>query len=168
MEPNKTTITLIAGIQKKDSGIGFKNKLLFMIEADLQRFKSLTTGHPIIMGRKTFESIGRTLPNRTNIVVTRQQLTIEGTIVCSSLEEAIEKAKEIDKGIFIIGGAEIYELSLPFVDRLELTLIEGDIQADTFFPDYSEFTKVINQEKYIDKKSGLSYEWVTLERPSLQ
>lgn len=157
-------ISLIAAIQRKDLGIGFQNELLFRISDDLKRFKTLTSGHPIIMGRKTFDSIGKPLPNRTNIVVTRQDLAQEGVIFVKSVEEAIEKAKAIDETIFIIGGAEIYALSLSFADTLELTFVDGDVPADTFFPDYKEFSNVVSSEKRLEEKNGLSYEWVTLSR----
>jgi dihydrofolate reductase len=158
-------ISLIAAIQQKDRGIGFKNELLFRISDDLKRFKALTSGHPIIMGRKTFESIGgKPLPNRTNIVVTRQDLNQEEVVFCHSLEEAIENAKSLDENIFIIGGAEIYNLALLFADRLELTLVDGDVPADTFFPEYSEFSNTVYQEERLDEKTGLRYWWTTLSK----
>ncbi len=158
-------ISLIAAIQKKDRGIGLKNELLFRISDDLKRFKALTSGHPIIMGRKTFESIGkRPLPNRTNIVITRQELSQEGVVFVHSLEEAIVKAKETDENIFIIGGAEIYTQALPFTNRLELTIVDSDVLADTFFPEYGEFSKVIQKENRSDEQSGLQYEWLTIEK----
>lgn len=155
-------ISLIAAIQKKDRGIGFNNELLFRISDDLKRFKTLTSGHPIIMGRKTFESIGKPLPNRTNIVVTRQERKQEGVVFVSSIEDALEKAKAIDGSIFIIGGAEIYKQVLPFADRLELTVVESNVPATVFFPEYDEFSNIISSEKHVDEKTGLSYEWVTL------
>ena len=158
-------ISQVAAIQQKDRGIGFKNELLFRISDDLKRFKALTSGHPIIMGRKTFDSIGKKpLPHRTNIVITRQNLEQEGVIFVHSLEEAIEKAKEIDENIFIIGGAEIYIQALSITDRLELTIVESDVPADTFFPEYKEFSKVVSKEKFYDEKTELHYEIVTLER----
>lgn len=158
-------ISIIVAIQSKDRGIGSKNGLLFRISDDLKRFKALTTGHPIIMGRKTFESIGRALPHRTNIVVSRDtSLKIDDVIFCSSVEEALAKAKEIDEQIFVIGGGEIYKQTLPFTDRIEMTLVESNASADTFFPDYSDFSKVISQEKHIDEKTGLKYSWITLSR----
>ena len=158
-------ISLIAAIQKKDHGIGLGNELLFRISDDLKRFKALTSGHPIIMGRKTFDSIGgKPLPNRTNIVITRQELSQEGVVFVHSLEEAIEKAKVVGENIFVIGGAEIYKQALPFADRLELTIVDSDVPSDTFFPEYSEFSNIAQKENRSDEKSGLLYEWVTLER----
>nr|AIA19075.1 Dihydrofolate reductase [uncultured bacterium] len=142
-------ISMIAAIQKKDRGIGNDNKLLFAIKEDLQRFKALTTGHPIVMGRKTFESIGRPLPNRTNIVITRNtDFVAEGCVVVSSLDEAIGKAKEVEQiEIFIIGGGEIYKQALPFTDRLYITEVEGEEEATVFFPEYTEFSKIISEGK---------------------
>lgn len=157
-------ISLIAAIQKKDRGIGFKNELLYRISDDLKRFKELTSGHPIIMGRKTYESIGKALPNRTNIVVTRQKLSKDGVIFVKSFEEALHKAKEIDENIFVIGGAEIYKLALPYADRLELTIVDGNKEADTFFPEYSEFKNVISLEEKMDERTGMEYVWETLRK----
>lgn len=165
-------ISLIAAIQQKDSGIGFRNELLFRISDDLKRFKALTSGHPIIMGRKTFDSIGgKPLPNRTNIVITRQQLSQDGVIFCNSLEQALEQVELVEKekseevSVYIIGGAEIYQQALPFADQLDLTIVDSDVVADVFFPDYSNiFTKAISEEKRVDKKTGLKYSWVTLSK----
>ncbi len=160
-------ISIIASIQKKDRGLGYQNDLLVKVSGDLKRVKALTTGHPIIMGRKTFESIGRPLPNRTNIVITRStDYQPEGIVVVHSLDEALEKAKEIDsEEIFIFGGGEIFKAALPCTDRLYLTLLESDQPADTFFPEYEkEFTKEIERESHTDPNSGIEYEFVTLER----
>jgi len=149
--------------------IGNQGKLLWHIPEDLKRFKRLTMGHPVIMGRKTFESIlgylGTPLPDRTNIVITRNPAYAqEGVIVVSSLEEAFEKARSLDtQEIHIGGGSEIYAQALPFVDKLYLTLVDSEPEADTFFPDYSEFTTVV--EKEAREHDGLKYEWLTLERP---
>ncbi|MBX4198136.1 dihydrofolate reductase [Candidatus Parcubacteria bacterium] len=148
----KPKISIIAGIQKKDRGIGKDNQLLWKISDDLKRFKALTSGHVIISGRKNFESIGRPLPNRTNIIITRNpEYKAEGCIIVVSLEEALAKAKELEKEeIFIMGGGEIYKQALPFTDKLYLTIIDGEKPADIFFPDYSEFTKEIFREEYLD------------------
>lgn len=158
-------ISLIAAIQKKDRGIGLGNELLFRISDDLKRFKALTSGHPIIMGRKTFDSIGgKPLPNRINIVVTRQELSQDGIVFTHSLEEAIEKAKAVDENIFVIGGAEIYKQALPFADKLELTIVDSDLPADTFFPEYRDFLNIVSSEKYHDNKSSLHYTIQTLTK----
>ncbi len=145
-------------------GIGKKNKLMWHIPGELPRFKRITTGHPVIMGRKTYESIGRPLPNRTNIVITRDtNYKAEECLVVESIEKAIEIAKEKDQNeIFIIGGGEIYRQALPMVDKLYITLVKGDFSADTFFPKYPEFKKVISEEGNEDGE--YKYKFVELER----
>ncbi len=159
-------ISLIAAMSKEKRALGFQNKLLFRISDDLKRFKNLTSGHPIIMGRKTFESIGRPLPNRTNIIVTRNaDFKAEGCIVTTSLEEAIKKAGEIDNEIFVIGGGEIYKQALPITDKLYLTIVESDAEGDVFFPDWREsFTKETFCEERVDEPTGLKYTWLNLEK----
>ncbi len=144
------TISIIAGIQKRDWAIGKDNELLWRIPDDLKRFKALTTGHVLITGRKNYESIGRPLPNRTTIITTRNKdFKAEGCIVVSSLEEAFNKAKEIEKEeVFIMGGGEIYNQALPYANKLYLTIIDGEKEGDIFFPDYSEFTKMVFKEEH--------------------
>lgn len=150
--------------------IGHGNKLLWNIPADLKRFKQLTMGHPVIMGRKTFESIlahlGTPLPGRTNIVLTRDtSYAPQGALVVHSLEDALALASKQSgaEEIHIGGGAELYAQALPFVTRLYLTLIDAEKEADTFFPPYEqEFTKVLSDEPY--EFNGLKYRFVTLER----
>jgi dihydrofolate reductase len=150
--------------------LGKDNQLLWNIPDDLKRFKRLTLGHPIIMGRKTFESIlstlGKPLPGRTNIVVTRDTAwRHEGAIAASSIEDAVEKANAAPGGeeIFIGGGGEIYRQALPLVDTLHLTLIEDDKEGDSYFPEYEkEFTKVVSEE--VREHEGLKYRWLDLER----
>lgn len=161
---NNPKISIVAAISEKRRALGSKNGLLWKIEGDLPRFKALTTGHPIIMGRKTYESIGRPLPNRTNIVITRNpDFKPEGVLVVSSLEEALGVAKEKDSSeIFVIGGGEIYKQALPFVDRLYLTIVYDEPEADTFFPDYSPFKKEIKKEDHLDSNPPFSY--VILEK----
>lgn len=156
-------ISIIAAIGKNRE-LGKDNKLLWHIPDDLPRFKKLTTGHPIVMGRKTFESIGRPLPNRTNIVVTRDSsYDVEGVVVVHSIEKAIEEAKKKDKEeIFVIGGGQIYEQALPFADRLYLTIVDAQAEADTYFPDYSEFKKIVSEE--YKEENGLKFKYVTLEK----
>jgi len=154
----------------KNRELGFRNKLLWHIPDDLKRFKRLTMGHPIIMGRKTFESIagyvGGPLPGRTNIVITRDpSWNHEGVIVVRSIEEGIEKAKELDaEEIHIGGGAEVYRQALPYIDKLYLTLIAAEAKADAFFPPYEhEFTKKVFEEAH--EWNGVKYTWVDVERP---
>ena len=179
-------ISIFVAIDDK-RGIGKDNDLLFKIPEDFRRMKELTTGHPIIMGRRTFESIGRVLPNRTNIVITRDSsFKFEGIVVVHSLEEGLEKArnvilseakdlnKEIDSSakpqndisaeIFIFGGGQIFKEAIEkgLVDRLYLTVVEGDYSADVFFPDYSMFTKVVSEEAR--EADGYKYKFLVLER----
>ena len=159
----------------KNRELGKEGKLLWHIPDDLKRFKELTLGHPIVMGRKTFESIvgylGKPLPGRTNIVVTRHPDDMmeivspsSDIVVVSSLEEGIEKAKTLDdKEIHIGGGAQIYEQALPYIDKLYLTLVEDEKEANSFFPPYEkEFTKKVFEEAR--EWNGLKYSWVDLER----
>lgn len=162
-------ISAIAALSN-DRSIGLDNQLLWNIPADLKRFKEITDGHPVIMGRKTWESIPekfRPLPNRTNIIVTRQNdFQTLGTLVAHSIEDAFKKAEEIDREeIFVIGGQQIYEQALPKIQKLYLTLVDSDKKGDTFFPDYSEFSKeTFREEKDHD---GLTYTWINLERPTV-
>lgn len=150
--------------------IGKDNQLLWHIPDDLKRFKALTLGHPVIMGRKTFESIlaviGKPLPGRTNIVVTRQHgYAVPGATVAHSLIEAIGIAEGAPGGeeIFIGGGGELYKEALPFVSKLYLTLIDDEKEGDSYFPPYEEiFTKKIFEEPR--EWDGLTYRWIDLER----
>jgi dihydrofolate reductase len=166
MKTLRICIVVAIGRDKKlNRVLGKDNNLLWRIPDDLKRFRALTTGHPLIFGRKTFESIGKPLPNRTNIVVTRDpDWQFPGVIVAHSLEEAIGKAKEIEgEEIHIGGGAQLYEQALPFVDKLYLTLIDDEKEGDTFFPPYEDqFTKKVFEEAH--EWNGIKYRWVDLER----
>ncbi|MFZ2886284.1 MAG: dihydrofolate reductase [Minisyncoccia bacterium] len=158
-------ISMIAAIGKNRE-LGKGNDLLWKIPVDLKRFRETTKGHPIIMGRKTFESIGKPLPNRTNIVITRDgKWAAEGAFPVISMEEAIELAK-IKPGndeIFVIGGGQIYDLGLRYADKLYLTLIEDAKEADSFFPEYEH---VFKQKKFIGDGdfNGVKYTWMDFER----
>ncbi len=163
----KAKVCIVVAVSAFDRAVGKDGKLLWHIPEDLKRFKRLTMGHPVIMGRKTFDSIvsyiGGPLPGRTNIVVTRSNLCIDGVLVCHSLEEAFTAAHAIDtEEVHIGGGSDIYAQVLPYVDRLYLTVIHETKEADTFFPDYSEFTKEIEREEHRDHNPP--YTWLTLER----
>lgn len=153
-------IVLVAAIAENNA-IGKDNQLLWHLPEDLKRFKKITSGHIVVMGRKTFDSIGRPLPNRKNIVVTRNsEWTADGVEVCQSLDEAIELCgNEI---CMILGGAQIYEQSISIADRLEITHVHASFEGDTFFPaiDNSIFETVEN-EKGRDSKSGLEYTFST-------
>ena len=169
MQNGKPVVAAVVAIGRNRE-LGYEGKLLWHIPDDLKRFKELTLGHPIIMGRKTFESIlgytqGKLLSGRTNIVVTRDPTwKYEGVIVVASLEEGIERAKQLDmKEIHIGGGAEIYRQALPVIDKLYLTIIDDSKEADTYFPEYEkEFTKKTFEESR--EWNGLKYKWVDLER----
>lgn len=150
-----------------ERGIGKANGLLWHIPAELKHFKELTTGHPIVMGRKTYESIGRPLPDRTNIVITRQAgFKAEGCLVVPSLEDALTAARSSagSDETFIIGGAQIYEQALPQTKRLYVTEVAGKHQADTFFPDIDDQFEEISREP--QENDGYRYAFLTLERHS--
>lgn len=158
-------IVVVVAMSRVDRGLGNQNKLLWHIPDDLKRFKQLTTGHPVIMGRKTFESIvsilGKPLPNRINIVVTRDgQYTHGGAVVAHSLAGAIAAAKrERPLEIHIGGGAELYRQALPLVSRLQVTWIDDKQTADTFFPPFEEEFEI---EKTHEPRehNGLRYQWI--------
>lgn len=140
-------ISLIAAIDEK-RGIGKNGKLPWYIPEDLKHFKELTSNHTVIMGRKTFESIRKPLPDRKNIIITRNfqypisNIQYPDLIFVNSLEEALRQAQgKLGSEVFIIGGGQIFNEAISIADKLYLTLVEGDYNADTFFPDYSEFTK---------------------------
>lgn len=122
----------------ENRALGKDNQLVWHLPNDFKRFKSLTTGHYIIMGRKTFESFPKPLPNRTHVIITRQKgYEAEGCIVVNSIEKAIEICPKNEES-FIIGGGEIYNLSLPFADKIELTVVHHTFEADAFFPEINK------------------------------
>jgi len=162
----KAQISLIAAIGQNRE-LGKHGALLWRIPEDLRRFRDITTGHPIIMGRKTFESIGKPLPGRKNIVVTRDTAyTREGITRAHSLEEAVGEAARSEGAdeIFVIGGGELYAQAMGLSSRLYLTLIEAtDPDADAYFPEYQDsFTKVMREERC--ESGGLKYRWIMLEK----
>lgn len=162
---NKPTISIIAAIGKNRE-LGKDNKLLWHIPADLKRFQKITLSHPVIMGRKTFESIGKALPGRINIIITEnKKFKVEDCIVCHSLGDAVKIASKKDKKeIFIIGGGQIYNQAINLADKLYLTIVQGNFDADTFFPDYSRFNKVIRREE--GKYKQYRYTFLELEKLS--
>lgn len=191
----KVRISAIVAIDQK-RGMGKEGGIPWHIPGEQKRFKEITTPHPMIMGRKTFISIGRVLPGRPNIVISRQtSVDNQDIILVSSLQEALEKAKgleelriknqksqkedvilnevkdldssvspqnDMENEVFIIGGGEIFKESIQYLDRLYLTIIEKDFDCDTFFPDYSNFTKVIEKEEHTYE--DFSYTFLTLDR----
>jgi dihydrofolate reductase len=127
-------IVMIAAVAENNA-LGKDNELVWHLPNDFKRFKELTSGHYIIMGRKTFESFPKPLPNRTHVVITRQQnYQPEGCIVVNSIENAIQACPE-NEVIYIIGGGEIYSQALAFSDKIEITKVHGDFEADAFFPE---------------------------------
>ena len=141
--------------------IGKDNKLIWRQSADLKRFKELTTGKTVVMGRKTYDSIGRPLPNRRNIVITRQNIEIPGCEVVHSLEEAIS----LDKEIFILGGGEIYQKSIILANRIFLTKIHAEVEGDTYFPSIgSEWTIESEDFNSKDEKNQHDYSFINLIR----
>jgi dihydrofolate reductase len=158
---NTPRISIIAGIGKNRE-LGAENKLLWNIPEDMQWFREKTNGHPVIMGRKTHESIGRILPNRPNIVITRDKAyQSQGAIISTSLEDAIGKAKTFDTTeIFIIGGANVYAQAIDIADTLYLTVVDAEFNADTFFPEYTHRFKTIVSER---KSKDDTYSYTFLE-----
>jgi dihydrofolate reductase len=140
-------ISIIVAVGK-NRAIGRNNQLLWDIPEDMQHFRKVTSGHTVIMGDRTFQSIGRPLPNRKNIVVTLDKnFKAVGCEVRNSLEEVLGEYKNSEEEVFVIGGGIIYKLSLPFADKLYLTVVDDAPEdADTFFPDYSEFKNIIEEE----------------------
>ncbi|WP_421918013.1 dihydrofolate reductase [Marinifilum sp.] len=150
----------------RNNVIGKNNQLIWRLSADLKRFKALTTGHTIIMGRKTFDSIGKPLPNRTSVIITRQKdYQQEGCIVVHSLEEALETVKDQEK-VFIIGGGTIYEQSIDKADELYLTLVHREFFGDTFFPKIklTEWESVAREDCLPDEKNEYPYSFIDYKR----
>ncbi|MDI9878091.1 dihydrofolate reductase [Flectobacillus longus] len=150
--------------------IGKDNQLIWHLPEDLKMFKRLTTGHVIIMGRKTFESIGKPLPNRTSIIISRNtDYHVEGCITVGSLGEAVAKAKEIgNEEAFIIGGAQIYALALDMADTVYLTQVHHEFEGDAFFPELDTNIWAETERKSFspDEKHAYAFDFVTLEKRS--
>jgi len=141
--------------------IGKDNKLLWRQSADLKRFKELTTGKTVVMGRKTYDSIGKPLPNRRNIVITRQQIEITGCKVVHSLEEALK----LDSEIFILGGGEIYKKSIILADKIFFTRILTEIEGDTYFPQLGDEWIEESKEEFLkDEKNQFDYQFINYVR----
>src|SRR5579863_5351424 len=157
-------VSIIVAIGENNA-IGKNNQLLWHMPADLKHFKTKTSGHTIIMGRKTFDSVGKPLPNRRNIVVTRQDIKIEGCEVVKSIYDAIALCKGEDE-VFIGGGAEIYRQAMDKTDRIYLTIIHKVFDADTFFPeiDFTKWVETSHKDHQPDEKNKLPYSFITLER----
>lgn len=158
-------ITIIAAAGKHNE-LGKDNDLVWHLPDDFKRFKKLTTGHYIIMGRKTFESFPKPLPNRTHVVITRnKEYQKEGAVVVHTLEDALKLAKDDDQP-FIIGGGEIYELGMEVADKIELTRVHGKFDADTFFPEINDINwKLVAKEVHPkDVKHAYAFTYETYMR----
>ncbi|PWK20995.1 dihydrofolate reductase [Xanthomarina spongicola] len=162
----KSEITLIVAAGENDA-IGKDNQLIWHLSDDLKRFKELTNGHHIIMGRKTFESFPKPLPNRTHVVITRQDnyKVPSGVIVVNNLEDAFDASKS-DKQPFVIGGGEIYKQAMPFADKIELTRVHENFDADTFFPkiDLNIWKETNNSFHAKDEKHQYNFSFITYSR----
>lgn len=165
-------ISIIAAVAQ-NRVIGKGDRIPWHIREDLIRFKTLTLGKTVIMGRGTFDSLlgyykrsGRPIPQRNHIIVTRDlsySVNVPDCFVVSSIDNAISKAKEIEQAeVFISGGAQIFEQTIDKADRLYLTVVKGNFEGDTYFPDYSQFSKVIEKEE--KESEGHTYTFMTLEK----
>lgn len=158
-------VTIIAAIAKNNA-LGKNNQLIWHLPADLKRFKQVTSGHHVIMGRKTFESLGKPLPNRTTIIITRNKnFTAKGCIVVNSLTEALVEANK-DSNPFILGGAQIYAQAMEVADILDLTFIHHEFEADAYFPkiDKSSWKETSRIDFTADDKNKYDYSFVSYKR----
>ncbi|WP_165732159.1 dihydrofolate reductase [Polaribacter sp. 20A6] len=163
-------ITIIAAIAKNNA-LGKDNDLIWHLPADLKRFKKVTTGHHILMGRNTFESIGKPLPNRTTIIITRNKNYFkEGCLIANSIEEAIEMVENKDD-VFIIGGAQIYKESIEkdLVDRLDITQVHHEFEADVFFPeiDLKTWKETAREDLEADEKNKFDFSFVRYSKKTI-
>lgn len=157
-------ISLIAAMDK-NRVIGKDNSLPWKLPADMKRFRQITSGKPVIMGRKTFESIGKPLPNRKNIILTRDKgYKVDGCFTASSVDEALGCAENPGE-VMVIGGEQVFRLFIPIANRLYLTFIDEEFEGDSYFPEFDEKEwKIVKKEDYVDEESGYRYSFVDLER----
>ncbi len=157
---------VIVVAMSENRAIGKDNQLLWQMPADLQHFKKITMGKPILMGRKTYQSIGRPLPGRTNVIVTRDEnFKADGCVVVHSIEAAL-MAVEDQEEICVIGGAELFQQMLPLVEKIYLTIVHHEFAADTFFPEinvaeWKEIEKVTHEA---DEKNKYAYDFLVLQK----
>lgn len=149
----------------QNNAIGKNNQLLWHLPNDLKHFKDITSGHTIIMGRKTFDSVGKPLPKRRNIIITRQDISIEGAEVVHTIDEALALCHG-EEEVFIGGGAEIYKMAMPKTDRIYLTIVHQNFDADAYFPeiDQNEWKETEREDHAADEKNAIPYSFITLER----
>ncbi len=151
-------ITLIAAAAENNA-LGKDNQLIWHLPDDFKRFKQITTDHYIIMGRKTFESFPKPLPNRTHVIITRQKdYTVEDCIVVNSIEEAIAISPK-EEDVFIIGGAEIYNQSIDFADKIELTRVHANFEADAYFPEINANKWKVDFEEFHPKDEKHNFDF---------
>ncbi len=163
------TISIIVAISENNV-IGKNNDLIWHISEDLKRFKKLTSGHSIIMGRKTYESLPfKPLPKRKNIILSFKDIKFEGAYVVNNLEDAIKLCEGEDE-IFICGGAEIYKRFIPLVDKLYITKVHKKFEGDTFFPkiNYNEWKLIERSKRLYDKNSDLDYTFLDYTKNELE
>ena len=158
-------ITIVVAISS-NYAIGKNNQLLWHLPNDLKHFKDITAGGTVIMGRKTYDSVGRPLPKRRNIIITRQTIEIAGCEVVNSLDAAIALCED-EAEIFIVGGAEIYRQAMHICNRIYLTIVHHSFDADTFFPeiDYKDWKETTREDHETDEKHAFNYSFITLEKP---
>jgi dihydrofolate reductase len=159
-------ILSIVVAMSENNAIGKDNKLLWHLPADLKHFKEITSGHTILMGRKTYDSIGKPLPNRRNIVITRNaDLKLEGVEIYHDLEEALSQCRN-EAEVFLIGGAEIYRQALKYTDKIYLTRVHETYEADTFFPELEPEKWMETQVEHHqpEAKNPVAYTFSTLQR----
>jgi len=157
-------VSIVVAISENHA-IGKNNQLLWHLPKDLKHFKEITSGGTVIMGRKTYDSVGKPLPNRRNIIITRQQIEIAGCEVVNSLQAALDLCRD-HKEVFIVGGAEIYKQAMPLTDRIYLTIVHENFEADTYFPEISKeiWKETERADHEADEKNPLSFSFITLER----
>lgn len=158
----KPKISIIAAVGRNRE-LGKDNKLLWRISEDLKHFKKITENHAVIMGQKTYDSIGKPLPNRLNVVLSKvTALEIPGVAICNNIEDAIAIAADYSDEIFVIGGGSVYAQFIDKTQKLYLTFIDAEAPADTFFPEYDKF-KITKKSKWFEE-NNLKYQFVDLEK----
>jgi dihydrofolate reductase len=157
-------VTIVVAISENHV-IGKDNQLLWYLPRDLKHFKEITTGHTVIMGRKTYDSVGKPLPNRRNIIITRQAIAIVGCEVVNSIEAALILCAG-EEEVFIVGGAEIYRQSLHLTDRIYLTIVHKEFEGDSFFPEIDKrlWKEVYREDHQADEKNSIPFSFITLEK----
>jgi dihydrofolate reductase len=162
-------VTLVVAIGKNGE-MGKDNKMPWHMPKDLKHFKEITSGYPVIMGRKTYESIGKALPNRTNIVVSRRENWFEeGILIVGSLKEALKFAQKINESVMVIGGADIFKQTMDIADTLEVTLVDSEFDADTFFPTINTKVWKLTTEEFHtkDEKNRFDFSFKTYKKDKL-